>query len=253
MSGRRVVTAGALLSIAIALITVGAWVAGAEVDGERASAAFQVFAPAILFGVMGYGMWRARYWAVLGFQAVMGILMVGAFLSLIAAASIAGALTALFILARRRRLLLVHGQGDGPDPDAGQAPAQVTAPVAAASQRQLESRHMADDTPTYDLIVIGSGPGGYVAAVRAAQLGLKTAVAEKDYTGGRCLNYACMPAKTILHAAEVYHQAADSAAQFGIKVEGVSVDWDAVQGAARRSARASAAASPGSSRTTRST
>ena len=92
-----VVTAGAVLSFAIALVTVGAWVAGAEVDGER-PAAFQVFAPAILFGVMGYGMWRTRYWAVLGFQAVMGILMVGAFLSLIAAASIAGALTALFIL-----------------------------------------------------------------------------------------------------------------------------------------------------------
>ncbi len=86
---------------------------------------------------------------------------------------------------------------------------------------------MAEDP--YDLIVIGSGPGGYVAAVRAAQLGLKTAVAEKDYTGGRCLNYACMPAKTILHAAEVYHQAKDSAEQFGIKVEGASVDWDAVQ------------------------
>ena len=92
-----VVTAGAVLSFAIALVTVGAWVAGAEVDGER-PAAFQVFAPAILFGVMGYGMWRTRYWAVLGFQAVMGILMIGAFLSLIAAASIAGALTALFIL-----------------------------------------------------------------------------------------------------------------------------------------------------------
>ncbi len=89
---------------------------------------------------------------------------------------------------------------------------------------------------SYDLIVIGSGPGGYVAAVRAAQLGMKTAVVEKDYTGGRCLNYACMPAKTVLHAAEVYHQAADSAEQFGIKVEGVSVDWDGVQ-ARRESVR----------------
>jgi hypothetical protein len=93
-----VVTAGAILSFAIALITVGAYIAGAEVDGERPNAV-QVFAPAILFGVMGYGMWRVRYWAVLGFQAVMGILMVGAFLSLIAAASVLAALTAVFILA----------------------------------------------------------------------------------------------------------------------------------------------------------
>ncbi len=89
---------------------------------------------------------------------------------------------------------------------------------------------------SYDLIVIGSGPGGYVAAIRAAQLGMKTAVVEKDFTGGRCLNYACMPAKTILHAAEVYHLASDEAKQFGIEVEGASVDWDAVQ-ARRESVR----------------
>ena len=82
----------------------------------------------------------------------------------------------------------------------------------------------------YDVIVIGSGPGGYVAAIRASQLGLKTAVVEKDQTGGRCLNYACMPAKTILHAADVYDEAANGAAELGIKVEGVSVDWTAVQG-----------------------
>jgi hypothetical protein len=94
----RIVTAGALVSAAIALITVGAWLVGAEVDGERPDA-LQVFAPAILFGVMAAGMWRARYWAVLGFQAVMAILMIGAFLTLIAATTVLGALTPLLVLA----------------------------------------------------------------------------------------------------------------------------------------------------------
>jgi dihydrolipoyl dehydrogenase len=80
----------------------------------------------------------------------------------------------------------------------------------------------------YDTIVIGAGPGGYVAAIRAAQLGQKTAVVEKDKPGGRCLNYACIPAKTVLYSAEVYDEAANGAADLGIKVEGVSVDWNAV-------------------------
>jgi dihydrolipoamide dehydrogenase len=76
----------------------------------------------------------------------------------------------------------------------------------------------------YDCIVIGSGPGGYVAAIRAAQLGLKTAVVEKDNTGGRCLNEACIPAKAILRVAEVY-QEVQHADAFGIKVDGSSVDY----------------------------
>ncbi len=88
---------GAGLSAAIALVTVGAWVLGAEVDGERPGAV-QVFAPAILFAVMAWGMWNRAYWAVLGFQAVMGILMVGSFLSLVAAESAGVAITSLVVL-----------------------------------------------------------------------------------------------------------------------------------------------------------
>ena len=80
---------------------------------------------------------------------------------------------------------------------------------------------------SYDLIVIGGGPGGYVAAIRAAQLGKKTAVIERDKAGGRCLNYACIPAKTVLHTAEIYDQARNGA-ELGIKAKGISLDWEAL-------------------------
>jgi dihydrolipoamide dehydrogenase len=76
----------------------------------------------------------------------------------------------------------------------------------------------------YDCIVIGSGPGGYVAAIRAAQLGLKTAVVEKENVGGRCLNEACIPAKSILRVAEVM-QEVEHARDFGISVNGSSFDY----------------------------
>jgi dihydrolipoamide dehydrogenase len=80
---------------------------------------------------------------------------------------------------------------------------------------------------SYDVIVIGGGPGGYVAAIRAAQLGKKTAVVERDKPGGRCLNYACIPAKTVLHTAELYDQARNGA-ELGVVVEGASIDWEAL-------------------------
>ncbi|HET7046642.1 MAG TPA: dihydrolipoyl dehydrogenase [Solirubrobacteraceae bacterium] len=80
---------------------------------------------------------------------------------------------------------------------------------------------------SYDCIVIGSGPGGYVAAIRAAQLGMKTAVVEKDRVGGRCLNYACIPAKAVLRVADVLTEVRD-ADEFGIKVAEPEVDYDAV-------------------------
>ncbi|MGA2454913.1 MAG: dihydrolipoyl dehydrogenase [Solirubrobacteraceae bacterium] len=81
---------------------------------------------------------------------------------------------------------------------------------------------------SYDCIVIGSGPGGYVAAIRAAQLGLKTAVVERDKLGGRCLNYACIPAKAVLRSADLLSEIRD-AEEFGLRVSGVEVDYAAVQ------------------------
>jgi dihydrolipoamide dehydrogenase len=77
----------------------------------------------------------------------------------------------------------------------------------------------------YDLIVIGSGPGGYVCAIRAAQLGMKTAVIEKRATfGGTCLNVGCIPSKAMLHASELYEEAGHSFGQMGIKIAAPSMD-----------------------------
>jgi len=83
------------------------------------------------------------------------------------------------------------------------------------------------DSSSFDTIVIGSGPGGYVAAIRAAQLGMKTAVVEKDTIGGRCLNYACIPAKAVLRVADVLAEVRE-ASDFGIKVGEPEVDYAAV-------------------------
>ncbi len=78
---------------------------------------------------------------------------------------------------------------------------------------------------TFDLTVIGSGPGGYVAAIRAAQLGLKTALIERyDTLGGTCLNVGCIPSKALLDSSEHYHNAKDNFALHGIEVKGLKVD-----------------------------
>lgn len=74
----------------------------------------------------------------------------------------------------------------------------------------------------YDLIIIGSGPGGYVAAIRASQLGMKTAVVEKESLGGICLNWGCIPTKSLLKSAEVYEYI-KHASDYGVKIEGSSV------------------------------
>ncbi len=79
----------------------------------------------------------------------------------------------------------------------------------------------------YDLIVIGSGPGGYVAAIRASQLGMKTAIVERESLGGICLNWGCIPTKALLRSAEVLHLA-KHAKDFGLKIDKVDFDLDAV-------------------------
>ena len=78
--------------------------------------------------------------------------------------------------------------------------------------------------PSYDLIVIGTGPGGYVCAIRAAQLGLKTAVVEKKSFGGTCLNIGCIPSKALLHASELFEEAGHSFAKMGIGVPEPKLD-----------------------------
>jgi len=80
---------------------------------------------------------------------------------------------------------------------------------------------------TYDVIVLGSGPGGYVAAIRCAQLGLKTAIVERENLGGICLNWGCIPTKALLRSAEVFHQMKHASA-YGLAADNIRADLDAV-------------------------
>ncbi len=82
-------------------------------------------------------------------------------------------------------------------------------------------------TSTYDVIVLGSGPGGYVAAIRCAQLGLKTAIVEREKLGGICLNWGCIPTKALLRSAEIFHYM-QNAADYGLKAQKIEADLDAV-------------------------
>ncbi len=79
----------------------------------------------------------------------------------------------------------------------------------------------------FDLIVVGGGPGGYVAAIRAAQLKLKTALVEREHLGGICLNWGCIPTKALLRTSEIYHYLSD-AKKYGLKADNVGYDLDAV-------------------------
>src|SRR2546430_15541054 len=76
---------------------------------------------------------------------------------------------------------------------------------------------------SFDILIIGSGPGGYVTAIRAAQLGFKTAIVERDYLGGICLNWGCIPTKALLRSAEVFHQIKHADA-YGLSAERPSFD-----------------------------
>ncbi|MBW3661432.1 MAG: NAD(P)/FAD-dependent oxidoreductase, partial [Gemmatimonadetes bacterium] len=86
-----------------------------------------------------------------------------------------------------------------------------------------------DDMKTYDVVVIGSGPAGYVAAIRAAQLGFETACVEREYLGGTCLNVGCIPSKALLDATEHVDWIRRKAGTIGIDVGEVSVDWPTMQ------------------------
>ena len=77
----------------------------------------------------------------------------------------------------------------------------------------------------YDVIVIGAGPGGYVAAIRAAQLGLKTAIVDKQWLGGVCLNVGCIPSKALLKNAEVAHTLRERGKEFGFSFDNLTLDY----------------------------
>ena len=111
--------------------------------------------------------------------------------------------------------------------------AGVASPIAAAQRKR--------SAMTYDLVVIGSGPGGYVCAIRAAQLGMKVAVVEKMKTlGGTCLNIGCIPSKALLYASEMFDEAGHGLAPLGVVVvsaEARSPRDDEAQGRHRRRQR----------------
>ncbi len=100
-------------------------------------------------------------------------------------------------------------------------------PLKLQSKGSLVNNNLYNMAKSYDLIVIGSGPGGYVAAIRAAQLGMNVAVVERENLGGICLNWGCIPTKALLKSAEVYDYM-QHAADYGLKISGAAPDFGAV-------------------------
>ena len=168
------------VALLLALSNLVAFALGADVPGSGSRAGGLLFVAVMLLAA--WGMWQRRYWAVLGFATLLALITVAFSLLLLIASNVLAVVICLAFAVSAGwlfwKLIRVMGR------------------LQAPRTRQLVwSAAMAD---SYDCIVIGSGPGGYVAAIRAAQLGMKTAVVEKDKVGGRCLNYACIPAKAVL-------------------------------------------------------
>ena len=104
----------------------------------------------------------------------------------------------------------------------------LTGAAVSPAENQVASK-TSEMAEANSVLVIGGGPGGYVAAIRAAQLGAKVTLIEQDKLGGPCLNRGCMPTKAMLHTSEIYESATNSA-DIGIIGEDVRVDWEKVQG-----------------------
>ena len=90
---------------------------------------------------------------------------------------------------------------------------------------------------TYDLLIIGGGPGGYTAAIKAAGLGMKTAVVEKEKLGGTCLNRGCIPTKALLHASSLFAMM-QKCDEFGVSVEEMAFDFKKMQNSKRKAVEA---------------
>ncbi len=110
---------------------------------------------------------------------------------------------------------------------------RVRSPEEKHFDRSRANPHVLILMANYDLIVIGGGPAGYVGAIRAAQLGKKIAVIEKERAGGTCLNWGCIPTKSLLRNAELYHLMSHRAADFGFTFDKLSFDWDKIMGRSR--------------------
>ncbi len=120
--------------------------------------------------------------------------------------------------------------GPEPKPEAPPAPVQAASSPAAPETKAAPAQPAASAADTYDVIVIGGGPGGYVAAIRAAQLGLRTACVEMRATlGGTCLNIGCIPSKALLQSSENFHEATGSFKDHGILIDSVKLDLARMQ------------------------